>query len=327
MYPIISCYIQKRDLEKEYLNGLQKRRIDEKFAYIGERQARSWFSICESPEYLFYKKSKALLENSVEYLVSDYKEDVNLIALGPGNALKEKIIADYLRERHEVDLFFVDASREILNVAIENVIKDSNMLKEVFIADLKNFADIKEISQYVRSKYKRRSFFTLLGNTLGNYPQATIIKTIRDTMVPGDKVLIDINAKSKGPIKRSISQFNELMQAYNSPTAKERTFALLSEANIETTDGTIRIELGKDEFFPQIEVVKEFFCFDRSRVVSYCGEDVYFAQGERILVGYSNRYTLEPLEHENIFTLHGLRIIRYTKDATGKYYQVLCELA
>ena len=322
----VTTYVQKDQLKKEYLRGLHQRRIDEKFSYIGQRQADAWINLCNSPEYDYYRNSKKLLEHCITDFVSDHKTDVNVIVFGPGNALKEKAVVNAFLEKHRVSLFFVDTSREILNIAIKNT-ADSEVLKEIFIADLMNFVDIEKISRDVKKRYHATNFFTLLGNTLGNYPQAMILKTIRKAMKPGDKILIDVHANPAGSIEEKASQSAKILGEYDNTTNRERILTLLSEAHIEAADGTIEVEFVNDDFFPQMEVVKKYFRFNRNKTAHYQEEDVYFAKDDRILVGYSNKYTFKSLEGKNVFTSHGLRIIKHAKDATGRYYQVLCELA
>ena len=320
-------YIRKDHLEKEFLDGLQKRKIDEKFLYIGERQANSWINLCKSPEYDYYRVSKNLLQNHVENFVSDHTGDVNVIALGPGDALKEKIVVNHLQEKHRVNLFFVDTSKEILNIAIKNTV-DSDVLKEVFMADLMHFRHIRHLSRYVKKHYSATNFFTLLGNTIGNYPPAMMLKTLRNAMTPGDKILIEVHAKSGGSIEEEATQIREIIKKHhNNPALQERILALLSEASIEEADGTIEVEFNKDKFFPQMGVIEQYFCFNRNKTITYLGEEVYFVKGERILVGYSNKYTFQSLDYRNILTSHGLHIIKHATDDTGKCYQLLCELA
>ncbi len=323
----ITTYTQQAQLEKEFLHCLQQRRIDEKFHYIGERQANAWFNLCESTKYTYYRNSKKLLEENVTEFLVGHTGDVNVIVLGPGDARKEKIVVDSLRENHRVNLFFVDLSREILNVAIKNT-EDSGVLKEVFFADLKNFIHIKEISQRVKKYYNPTNFFTFLGNTIGNYPQAIMLKTLRNAMTPGDKILIDVHARSGESVEEQAIQIDKMIESYDSnPAIRERIPASFFEIGIEATDGIIEIEYGKDDFFPKIGAIKYFFCFTRNKIITYRGTDVYFAKGERILVHYSNKYTFDSLEQRNIFTSHGLRITKHVKDAVEKCYLLLCELA
>ena len=324
MHTVLSYYTREEHLKKEFLNGLQQRRVDEKFSYIGERQANSWFNLCKSDEYTYYKNSKLLLKHYIKDLVSSHKGDVNVIAFGPGDGLKEELVVKAFLERQRASLFFVDVSRDILNVAIENM-RDNDVLKEIFVADLKNFVDIKDISHHVKKSYNGTNFFTLLGNTLGNYPQAMILKTFRSSMAPGDKILIDVNVKIAKSSEEEAAQIDEMIQGYDdNPAFQERNLALLSEAHIEAADGSLEVEFTRDEFFPQMSVLKQYFRFSRSKTISYQGEDVYFAKGERILIHYSNKYTFESLE--NILTSHGLHIIKYAKDDTGRYCLILCEL-
>lgn len=322
--PVLSYYTREVHIQKDFLDDLQRRKINEKFHYIGNRQANAWFDICNSPEYEYYRNSKKLLEHCIKDFISDYKTDVNVIAFGPGDALKEKVVVDSFIEKHRASLFFVDASREILNVAIKNT-AHTDVLEEIFIADLMNFTDIEDICSYVKRNYNPVNFLTLLGNTLGNYPQAMILKTIRNAMTPGDKILIDCSCKiAAESIEEEVAQVEETIRTYSNSTGKSRILASLSAADIAETDGNIEVSVSTDELFPQMQVVKQFFHFNRSKTIKYNGEDIYFAKGERILVGYSNKYTIESLE--TLLTSHGLRIVKHAKDDTGKYYQVLCEL-
>lgn len=324
---ITTCYYTpKKDIDQEFLNCLQQRKIDEKFSYIGERQANSWINICNSPEYTYYRESKKLLQHCIQNFVADHTADVNIIVLGTGDALKEKIVVNHLLEKCRVNLFFVDISKEILNIAVKNI-EDSNVLKELFIADFTKLRDIKEISQYIKTNYNATNFFTFLGNTIGNYPQALMLTTLRNIMAPGDKILIDIHTKPPDSVKKEASQIDEIIKAYNNPSFRERTLVLLAEASIEATDGDIKMEFCNDEFFPEMEVIKQYFCFNRNKTITYRGENICFAKGDRILVGYSNKYIFTPLEKKNVFTSHGLRIINHATDTTKRYYQLLCELA
>ena len=321
----ITTYTQENHLKKEFLSGLYQRRIDEKFSYIGQRQTTAWLKKCNSPEYKYYGNSKNLLENTIHNFIADHKTDVNIIAFGPGDALKEKVVVNAFLEKHRVNLFFIDISREMLNVAIKNT-EDSDVLKEVFIADLRDFMRIKDICQHIKKHYHATNFFTFLGNTLGNYPQAMILKTIRSAMVPKDKILIDAHLKVSGSIEEEAAQIDKIVHEYkHNPTYLEKTLASLSEAGIKETDGTLEVDFGIDEFFTQIDVVKQYFRFNRNRTINYLGEDVCFANSERILVHYSNKYTFETLE--NILISHGLRITKHTNDTTGECCLMLCELA
>ena len=187
-----------------------------------------------------------------------------------------------------------------------------------------NFVDIKELSHYVKDQYNATNFFTLLGNIFGNYPQGMILKTIRNAMTPGDKILIDVHVMSEGSMESRTWQIKEMIRSYSNPSSQEQVVALLADAGIDRTDGAIDVEFSKDKLFPQMDVVERYFRFGRSKVITYQREDIYFAKGERIMVGYSNKYTFECLE--NILTSHGLCIVKDSQDDTGRYHQILCEL-
>lgn len=317
-------YIQKQQLNEAFLASLQERRIEAKFQYIGEQQANAWLKLCESPEYDYYRNSKKLLEHTAEHFTAYCNNNVNVIVLGPGNALKEKLVVQALQRNHQVHLFFVDTSKEMLNIAVKNV-ADTGALEQLFVADLMNVKDIAELSRYIRKQYNATSFFTCLGNTLGNYPQAMMLKTIRHAMAPGDKMLMDIHLKVAGSTKEEALHIDETIKQYDNAANREGALTLLSEVGITATDGTVEVVFEKDQVFPQMDLVKRYFRFTLSKTITYQGEDIYFTKGERILVSYSSKYTFTFLEH--LLTARGLCIVENAQSETGKIHQLLCELA
>lgn len=322
MQTVLSYHTQKGQIQNEYLSGLRQRKIDDKFSYIGKRQAASWLGICNSGEYGYYKQSKKLLQETIKDFIEGQEEHVNVIALGPGNAVKEKVVVEAFQQNHQVDLFFVDISRDVITLAVESMEND-DALKEIFIADLKDFESIKEIAQFVRDHYNATSFFTLLGNTLGNYPQPVILKTIREAMRPGDSILLDVSCIIT-PSDNDSFDVSALISQYDNENEYERILACLSEAGIEAIDGAIEVEFNRDKIFTELGVIEQYFRFNHSKVITYKGESMYFGKNERILVGYSNKYTLEALD--SIFYSHGISLVKHVKNDAETVHQILCEL-
>lgn len=318
-------YTKQQDLEKEFLNNILTRKIAEKFSYIGERQINSWIALYNSPEYEYYRNSKKLLENKVQEFTSTHSGDVNVIALGMGSvdAYKEKLIANSLLEKNRTSLFLMDTSKEILNRAIKHI--EGDILKELFIADVMNSEHIQKISQHIRKNHHPTHFFTLLGNTMGNYRQTIMLNNIRTAMAPGDKILIDVDGREDVSIEEQPEKVMELIERYKQPIYIQKSMATLSETGIDENDGEIHVEFNKDTWFPDVSAIEHFFSFHNHKMILYKGEDFRFTKGERILVHHSKKYTLNFLE--TAITSYGMHIIKYAKGDNGKCHQLLCELA
>jgi uncharacterized SAM-dependent methyltransferase len=318
-------YTTSRELEKEYLTGLQTRQIPTKFRFIGEEHAQAWFKICHSSDYTYYQNPFNFIKDISKTIASHIKSDVNLIGLGSCNGMKDVILLKEFLINHKSGLFLVDQSKEIIDGTLGNI-TELNIPKEVFISNITK-PNLTIISNYLREHYYPINFYTLLGNTLGNYPQAEIIKTFRDSMHPEDFFLVEAHVLSSTSINNEAQQIDEIIANYNNKAYNEQILLSLSRANIQKSDGIIEVEYTSSAFFPKITVVEHYFKFKRNKAIRYLNEDIYFAKGERVLVSYSNKYTLKSLSE--IITDHGLKIVKTFefRDKTIDYATLLCQVA
>lgn len=317
----ITDFTSQSKIREEYLRGLNNRCLDEKYFYIGETQAKEWLTICYDSEYQYYKNSLKIISEIASDIANYTNCDLNIIALGSGDGIKEKRLSEELSKTHQVALFPVELSNELLEICLKNI-KDLTVPKEAFVADILS-SDITKIGKYVRENYYHSNLFTLLGNTFGNYSQAAIMKVIREAMQPNDFILIGVNLIDCKSEQEEIEEIKKTTLSYSNPAYKAQILLPLADTNIEFSDGEVVTEYTRNRFFPQIRVIENYFQFNKSKVVRAFGEDIYFAKGERILVSYSNKYTLEVLE--NIIASYGLRIVKNFSPKTG-YTKLLCQL-
>lgn len=318
-------YTPSRELEKEYLMGLERHEIPTKFRFIGEEHAQAWFKICHSSEYTYYQNPFKFIKDISGDIAKYIKSDVNLVGLGSCNGMKDIILLKEFLKNHKSGLFLVDQSKEIIDGTL-NSITDISVPKEVFIANITK-PNLTMISNYLRKHYFPVNFYTLLGNTLGNYSQAEIIKTFRDSMYPEDFLLVEAHVLSESSADQEAQQIDEIISNYNNEAYNEQIILSLSHANIQKSDGIIEVEYATNAYFPKITVIEHYFKFKRNKVIRYLNEDIYFAKGERILVSYSNKYTLKSLSE--IITDHGLKIVKTFdfRDKSIDYATLLCQVA
>lgn len=303
-----TLHYDEEKLEKEFLECLKTRKMEEKFKYIGKEQAKTWLELCNSREYQYYRKSFNLIQTIKKDIANQLSGDVNLIALGVGDGLKElEIIKESMHQR-KIGFFPVDLSRELAQVALQNC-TDLTIEKEVFLTNI--VENLRTMSEHIRKRYYPNHLFTLLGNTLGNYPQGSILGVIRQSMHPQDLFLVGV----------SLNQGEDVVAEYKYDAFP---FVPLRRTSIEQSDGDIEAEFGKDKLFPNINTIYNYFKFTKNVTISYGDEEILFRKGERILIGYSHKYSKESLI--DILTGHGFKIIKTYTDTTGKYIKLLCKI-
>jgi hypothetical protein len=190
----------KRGLIKAIMSGGT---VPMKYLYCTDEGCRFWLEICRWPEYTFYHKSVAQLRSEIGEIAAISRERTksyafDLISLGSGNGEKDNLI---LRELcnglhgSERNYYYpIDINAEMLVQAVKGAMpgieRDKVNVKAIV-------GDILTVQQF-RSIYEERAtinFFSILGNTLGNNDEKFLFRALREAMLPGDLILIEVNVQ------------------------------------------------------------------------------------------------------------------------------------
>lgn len=196
-------FSQKRHGYKEDIRHfiLQNEVIPSLYYYATEDGAEFWLAMSSQPRYKFKSNSIRLLRQVAPRIAEavmghlpDGKE-LDFISLGSGDGEKDHVLLDALLGA-DADLTYypLDISDTLLVECVRNVQARAldyagGLRTKAIIGD---FMDLR----ILRSVYEDRSspnLFSLLGNTFGNTDEAEIMTALRDSMYPGDFVLIEIN--------------------------------------------------------------------------------------------------------------------------------------
>lgn len=173
------------------------------YYYATEEGAEFWLSMSSDPAYRFKNNSLRLLRKVSGEIVSAVRENtpdensIDFISLGSGDGEKDRLLLSKFAEPETASITYypLDISDKLLVECVKNVHEQAldyarGLKTKAVIGDFINL-------KLLRSVYEDRSspnLFSVLGNTFGNTDEANIMQALRDSMYPGDFVLIEINS-------------------------------------------------------------------------------------------------------------------------------------
>lgn len=179
---------------------LQNEVIPSLYYYATEDGAEFWLAMSSDPLYRFKSNSIRLLRKFSTQIADAVMNNVSsekaldFISLGSGDGEKDHVLLTGLIDaKASLTYYPLDISDTLLVECVRNV-----QGKALDYAGLKTKAIIGDFMdlQVLRSVYEDRpspNLFSLLGNTFGNTDEAKIMQALRESMYPGDFVLIEIN--------------------------------------------------------------------------------------------------------------------------------------
>lgn len=260
--------------------------IPVKFVYIGEG-AELWDAIYKDSDH-----SGGVTSNEMALMMSHLKSfrqtfghasGINLVDLGCGNGLPAIDIIKSLQEDLQVNYVSVDLSREMLQLASENIKKE---LPDISITELQlDFESESLASQLLEIKQKTQlpNLLINLGNTLGNYVNVNSVltnflqsMTLEDYLIVGNGLVNDQNPQKilsayGDIIKQTFVSLARSLGAYND----DDDYQVIWNALQHRVESRIKLNENKQ--------------------LSLAGQTVSLEAGDEILIMQSRKYTESTL--------------------------------
>lgn len=196
----------RNEYSKELKRRLKNKEIvPMKYLYRTEQASNHWLNICKKESYLFYKNSMAILNSKVDDIVDAIincigENEIDFISIGSGDGNKDNILLrgfiKKLKDNEYIYYYPVDISDTLIEAAVKNSagrgISKNKLKMKALLADFNQLVQLQKFYEE-RTEY---NVFSVLGNTIGNADESDLIKSISDSMLPGDVVLIEINIGS-----------------------------------------------------------------------------------------------------------------------------------
>ncbi|MGJ3234362.1 L-histidine N(alpha)-methyltransferase [Marivirga sp.] len=281
-------------LYNNWVEGIKKgSRVLEDLLYWDRGTAEKWLRY----EKITVKDHNHIIDLSAE-VAKISKSSVDVISLGPGSADKDKIILQSIRKNGNINWYYpVDVSSHILNNALKNITSyfdDRDVKVKGLRANFYSLENLKFVYQYNRS----RNIFLLLGNTLGNYNESSLLNNIINSMMKHDYLVIEVN-KDMGEDKNSIFHDSELLQEFIVQPLV--AFGIKPELNHLKFEKNIN---ERSQVADSIRFGANYHLNDKER-------EILQSNNNMITITYSTLYKLDTLK--DFFVQSGFEII-YSKE-------------
>ena len=159
----------------------------------------------------------------VEKILSANNSDLRVICFGIGDGQKDVMLLERLLQKvtGRLEYWIVDISFEMMKAGLNNI-KVRLGRNQFDRLDIKYFQmDFMNIDEFFRDVAgTKQNFYLLLGNTLGNFPENTLLSKIHGIMHKNDFLLIDNQLKTSTK-KLTESQKLKLKEIYDAPKYDE----------------------------------------------------------------------------------------------------------
>jgi len=315
-----------------FIDCLKQNQIDEKYFFWGSDETVAWLNLCSAARYKIYSQSVQLLESKMEEITSSltkiYDGDFDLICLGIGDGRKEELFLSWLAEnQNRISFYPVDFSSDMLLLTLSEFLRKewSNQIR--FTGILGDFRDLPRIQDIY--KEPPRNLFTLLGNTLGNYPERVLLQTIVKIMDPGDFLIVDTELIPEGVENYEgavEAAKNRILASYQSNAYKNFLGTALKKCGIilsgrtANANTTARIKEIDPKIEPGIWEVDMELKFTHPTIIKFHDYEDHREPGMTMSLGFSRKYSMGYLE--KTFNGYGLSI-KEKIVSPDKYYGLL----
>jgi uncharacterized SAM-dependent methyltransferase len=196
------------DKRGKYFEELQgfvtgKNVVPSKYLYWTPQGSAHWLQFCELEQYKFYSDSVKILEQHAETVAKEIiaavgSAELDFISIGSGDGIKDNLILRHLHKELHADEYIyyypVDISDMLIIEAVRNALS-KGVPKEQFRvkALIADFVRLEKLQAFYEER-PSPNVFSVLGNTVGNADERGLMKALADAMLPGDLVLMEVNA-------------------------------------------------------------------------------------------------------------------------------------
>jgi L-histidine N-alpha-methyltransferase len=280
--------------------------------YFYDREgARLFVAICELPEYYLTRAETEILERNAHEIASRFPDDVTVIELGSGNAVKTRLLLEALLPGRRVRYVPIDICRPVLEESAADLLQRFPRLEIVAVA-----AEYHEGLRHLRSETDRPRLILWLGSNIGNFTRteaATFLRRIRDTMTSADRMLVGVDLRKDLAV---------LEAAYDDAAGVTAAFNrnLLARINQEL-NGNFDLSAFQHRalYNEDLGRIEMYLVSTRAQSVTIgrIGLTVPFAAGETIHTENSYKYSLAEIHA--VATAAGLQDQCFWQDAAGRF--------
>lgn len=289
--------LSEQDLEREFLQSLQSRKIAPKFLYCGKKESEGWRKLCKERSYRYYHRETELLKKSAGIITKKIfatpGQNYNFISLGIGNGEKDAILLESFTHHGRVNFFPVDVSEDMIRQGLQHIRPNIHTGVEGYVED---FGNIDHLLEHIRGEHFSNHLMVMLGNTLAGAQDMSSFHLLRKSMQNNDFILLGFMLDQTGKQKNNLHAVRSMIEMYSSVAFQKFAFTPLERVGMNTSQGNFEIDYGPNPLYPYLNTIEIFFGLHKSSSVAYQNQEISFLKGERIRLCQFHIYNEEVIE-------------------------------
>ena len=310
----INSLVSDLELDKELIDCLKNRSLEQKFLYLDEGADIYYQAVCDSS----HKDDVGFSEDDkyYDFFTKQFNKNQRfaLISLGCGNSLLEREVLRRLkREGYNFSYFGVDSSRPMLDLAVKNL-ADLGSNCHFLCADItqEDFRD--ELTQ-MTDDFDCRAFL-FLGGTIGNVNQTHIIDSLYIILKRNDLLFLDIRIRRSLDNSEDLRLFNFYSSYLSNEKMRPFLLAPISCLGIDNNRGTLNLEMVKERSVGAL-LFKFIFLVNKKIVLKLRNEVIHLLPEEKIELLNIRAYYPDILT--SFFKEHGFKLVQSKLDIKISY--------
>jgi L-histidine Nalpha-methyltransferase len=288
--------VSPRLTRERILERLRNHELDPSLLYSGLRQTSRWVELHHafSPAQqdaacgAIYAQAFAELSRLAKTNVA------HVVSLGCGDGTKDEHCLRLLRESGRTVLYTpVDVSLEMLLLAQKSACGSLRGLQcTPLLCDLVHCSVLPAILKSFDPSGAQR--FILLLGMIHNSRPADILRSVLYPLRSQDYLLVSANL---APAANYDQALLKILPQYDNPPTIKWLWGALSELDITSADGELRLQLEITPEMPGLKRIQADFIFSQEKRVRLFGEEIVFSAQDKLRVFHSSRFTEQHVSH------------------------------
>lgn len=299
IYNLISDW----QLNDELSYCLRNRTLEQKFLYMNTWADR-YYDIVDTDDVYYKAYPYELFVDFWLKNVFSKNKNMAIVSLWCGNSAIESFIFENMKDKYKIEYYWVDSSKNMLELSIKKMEWINNIDKNFICADFSTNEFKRELSQLTAESDEKT--FTFFSNTFGNIKPNNIIDILYNLLKSGEKIWLDVRLRSGKTTKDDLKDFekyywylssNEMLSLFSNP---------MEFLGISKEDWTFGLNTQKIE---PLEAVKYQynFIFNKKAEITIKNEKTTILKWEELKI--VNIYTYDADWLIKFFEWHNFKLI------------------
>ncbi len=299
VYNLISDW----DLNDELSYCLRNRDLEQKFLYMDD-WAYCYYNVVEKDKIYYWSYSH---NNFLDFWLKNIflkNKNITIISLWCWNSEIESFIFENLKKNFQINYYWVDSSKNMLELSIKRMNKIKNIEKYFICADFSTNEFRRELSQFTSGSSMR--IFTFFSNTFWNINPNNIIDILYNLLKTWEKIWLDVRLRSWTTTKDDMKDFEKYYWYLWNKISENHFKFPLEEINIDPKKWFMWLNSVKINPLGAIKYEYSFTLNTKTTIIIR-NEKITILPKESLKI--LNVYTYDPDWLINFFEWHNFKLI------------------